>query len=164
VIYVGSMSKLLLPALRIGYIFAPPKVIDALGQQVMMLDSMGNTLTEDTAADLIATGEVRRHVRKVAQIYAQRRAAFADLLKKNLGKVADFDLPSGGLAFWLRFRDPAVLDRIEEQALGLKVWIAPSRSYVTRPDVTRGLRLGFASLTEVEARDGIGRLRKASGI
>jgi GntR family transcriptional regulator/MocR family aminotransferase len=162
VIYVGSMSKLLLPALRIGYIVAPPKVVEALAQEIMLLDSMGNTLTEDAAADLIETGEVRRHVRKVTEIYADRRATFATLLGQELGGLADFDTPSGGLAFWLRFRDTKLLDRIEARAPGLGLWVAPSRSYVTRPDAPRGLRLGFASLTADEAKDGLRRLRKAS--
>jgi len=162
VIYVGSMSKLLLPALRIGYIVAPPKVVEALAQEVTLLDSMGNTLTEDAAAVLIETGEVRRHVRKVTQVYAQRREAFAATLLQELGGLADFELPDGGLAFWLRFRDVKVLDRIENRAPGLGLWVAPSRSYVTRPDAPRGLRLGFASLTVDEAKDGIRRLRKAS--
>src|SRR5689334_20834377 len=93
VIYVGSLSKLLLPALRIGYIVAPAKVVDALAQQVMLLDSMGNTLTEDAAADLIESGEVRRHVRKVTQIYAQRRQAFAATLTEELAGLADFAVP-----------------------------------------------------------------------
>jgi GntR family transcriptional regulator/MocR family aminotransferase len=159
VIYVGSLSKLLLPALRIGYVVAPAKVVDALAQQVMLLDSMGNTLTEDAAADLIESGEVRRHVRKVTQIYAQRRQAFASTLTEELAGLADFAVPDGGLAFWLRFRNLKALDRIETRALGAGVWIAPSRSYMTRPDAVRGLRLGFASLTEQEAREGIRRLR-----
>jgi GntR family transcriptional regulator / MocR family aminotransferase len=162
VIYVGSLSKLLLPALRIGYIVAPTKVVDSLAQQVMLLDSMGNTLTEDATADLIESGEVRRHVRKVTQIYAQRRKAFAATLTEQLSDMADFDIPDGGLAFWLRFRNLKALDRIEARAPGLGVWIAPSRSYVTRPDAARGLRLGFASLTEQEAREGIRRLRAAA--
>ncbi|HVW70820.1 MAG TPA: PLP-dependent aminotransferase family protein [Steroidobacteraceae bacterium] len=158
VLYVGSLSKLLLPALRIGYIVAPPKVVDSLAQQVMLLDSMGNTLTEDAAADLIETGEVRRHVRKVTQIYAQRRKAFAATLTEQMTAVAGFDIPHGGLAFWLRFSDLKALDRIESRAPGAGVWIAPSRSFMTRPDAPRGLRLGFASLTEEEAREGIRRL------
>jgi GntR family transcriptional regulator / MocR family aminotransferase len=162
VIYVGSLSKLLLPALRIGYIFAPPKVVEALAQQVMLLDSMGNTLTEDAAADLIESGEVRRHVRKVTQVYAARRRAFAQSLSQDLGALTDFDVPDGGLAFWVRFRDAATVDRIETRAQALGVWLAPSHSFVTRPDAARGLRLGFASLTEDEARDGIRRLRKAA--
>jgi GntR family transcriptional regulator/MocR family aminotransferase len=162
VIYVGSLSKLLLPALRIGYIVAPSKVVDSLAQQVMLLDGMGNTLTEDAAADLIESGEVRRHVRKVTQIYAQRRKAFAVTLAEELGGLADFDVPDGGLAFWVRFRNLKALDRIESRALASGVWIAPSRSYITRPDAARGLRLGFASLTEQEAREGVRRLRAAA--
>lgn len=162
VIYVGSLSKMLLPALRIGYIVAPPEVVNALAQEVTMLDSMGNTLTEDAVAGLIANGEVRRHVRKVTRIYAQRRQAFAQALGNELGDIADFDLPNGGLAFWLRFRDPAVLDRIEAQAPGLGLWLAPSHSFLAQPDASRGLRLGFASLTEAEAREGIRRLRAAA--
>jgi GntR family transcriptional regulator / MocR family aminotransferase len=106
---------------------------------------------------------VRRHVRKVTQVYAQRRKAFAAALTEQLAGMADFAIPDGGLAFWVRFRNLKALDRIEARALGLGVWIAPSRSYITRPDAARGLRLGFASLNEQEAREGIRRLRSAAG-
>ena len=80
VVYVGSLSKLLLPALRIGYVAAPRPVIDAIAHEVSLADGMGNTLTEDAAAHLIETGEVRRHARKATHIYAGRRDAFADIL------------------------------------------------------------------------------------
>jgi GntR family transcriptional regulator/MocR family aminotransferase len=103
-------------------------------------------------------------VRKVTQIYAARRNAFAATLAAELGGVADFDVPDGGLAFWLRFRDLDILDRIEVGASAQRLWLAPSRSFVTRPDAVRGLRLGFASLTEAEAQDGIRRLQKASSV
>jgi len=162
VIYVGSMSKLLLPALRIGYVVAPPPVVEAMAEQVMALDSMGNTITEDAVAELIDSGEVRRHVRKVTQIYGTRRLAFAEALQQQLGDLADFDLPDGGLAFWLRFRSQQVLDRIEQRAPDLGLWLAPSQSFVARPGTPSGLRLGFGSLNESEAADGIGRIRAAA--
>jgi GntR family transcriptional regulator/MocR family aminotransferase len=163
VIYVGSLSKLLLPALRIGYIAAPREVIDAIAHMVSLTDGMGNTLTEDSAAELIENGELRRHARKVRQVYAHRRIAFADTLNAMLGDLVDYDMPDGGLAFWLRFRRPDDLDRVEERAPALGLRFAASRSFIARDGATRGLRVGFASLTDREARDAIGALRRAAG-
>ena len=73
-------------------------------------------------------------------------------------------MPDGGLAFWLRFNNLKALERIESRAAGLGVWVAPSKSFMARKDkdAPRGLRLGFASVTEPEARDGIRRLRTAA--
>nr|WP_246586959.1 PLP-dependent aminotransferase family protein [Stakelama flava] len=162
VIYVGSLSKLLLPALRIGYVAAPVDVIDAIAHQVSVTDGMGNTLTEDAAAELIENGELKRHARKVRQVYAERRTAFAALLDEHLGGIAEYAMPDGGLAFWLRFRDPAALARVEANASRFGVNFAASQSYVTRPDTPSGLRLGFASLASKEAEAAIRRLRGAA--
>ncbi len=162
VIYVGSLSKLLLPALRIGYIAAPRDVIDAIAHMISLTDGMGNTLTEDAAAELIENGELRRHARKVRQVYAQRRTAFAATLDSVLGDLIDYDMPDGGLAFWLRFRRSADLDRVEERAPAMGLRFASSRSFVARDGAVRGLRIGFASLTEREAHDAIGALRRAA--
>ncbi|MGV3481425.1 MAG: PLP-dependent aminotransferase family protein, partial [Sphingobium sp.] len=162
VIYVGSLSKLLLPALRIGYIAAPREVIDAVAHMISLTDGMGNTLTEDAAAELIENGELRRHARKVRQVYAQRRIAFAETIETVLGDLVDYDMPDGGLAFWLRFRRQADLDHVEERAPAKGLRFASSRSFVAREGVTRGLRIGFASMTEREARAAIAALRAAA--
>ncbi|WNO54109.1 PLP-dependent aminotransferase family protein [Stakelama saccharophila] len=162
VIYVGSLSKLLLPALRIGYIAAPADVIDAIAHQVSLTDGMGNTLTEDAAAELIENGELRRHARKVRQVYADRRESFAAMLADQLGDIADCSVPDGGLAFWLRFHDPETLARVEARAPGLGLRFAASESYMTRPDAGRGLRLGFGSLDEGEAAKVLQLLRQAA--
>ncbi|HEX7012249.1 MAG TPA: PLP-dependent aminotransferase family protein [Steroidobacteraceae bacterium] len=162
VIYIGSLSKLVLPALRIGYVVAPSRVVDALAQEVMLVDSMGNTLTEDAVAELLDSGEVRRQARAATKIYARRRKTFAATLTEEMGELVEFDIPDGGLAFWVRFRNQELLDRIDEKAPGKRLWVAPSRSFVAQPGVRRGLRLGFASLNEREAREAIRRLRAAS--
>jgi len=163
VIYVGSLSKLLLPALRIGYIAAPPAFIDAVAHGVSLIDGMGNTLTEDAAAELIENGELRRHARKATQVYAARRRAFARALDEELGSIIDYRMPDGGLAFWLGFPDPSDLDRIEARAPALGLSIADSRSFATSSEAPRGLRLGFASLREEEARAALRALADAAG-
>lgn len=161
IIYVGSLSKLLVPALRVGYIAAPRSVIDAISHVVSVSDGMGNCITEEATADLIDSGELRRHARKVRQIYARRRQAFAVTLDRELGDLIDFETPAGGLAFWLRFRRTADLEQAERGAVARGLSFAPSQSFVTRNDAPRGLRLGFASLTEHEAGQALGALRDA---
>lgn len=160
VIYVGSLSKLLLPALRIGYVAAPIPVVEAIAHSVSLTDGMGNTLTEDAAAELIESGELRRHARKVRQIYAQRRQSFAAEVERTLGGLVEYRLPDGGLAFWLRFRGD--LDTIEARAQAMGLRFASSRSFMTREDAPQGLRIGFASLTEQEARAGLSALARAA--
>jgi GntR family transcriptional regulator/MocR family aminotransferase len=162
VIYIGSLSKLLLPALRIGYIAAASSFIEAVAHSVSLTDGMGNTPTEDAAAEIMDEGELRRHARKVTQVYAARREAFAQALNQELGGIADFRMPDGGLAFWLRFPRIDALDRIEANAPGLGLRVANSRSFATTPDAERGLRLGFASLREAEARTAIRTLALAA--
>lgn len=159
VIYLGSLSKLLLPALRIGYIAAPAPVIRGLAHLVSLTDGMGNTLTENAAAELIDSGELRRHARKVRQVYSDRRAAFAREITAVFGDDVAFRVPDGGLAFWLRFRTD--MDRMEARAAEMGLRFASSRSFAAREGAVRGLRIGFASLTEPEMKAGVAALRRA---
>ena len=163
VIHVGSLSKLLLPALRIGYIAAPAAFIAAIAHGVALTDGMGNTLTEDAAAELIDEGELRRHARKAMQTYATRRLAFARALEGELGDVVRYRVPDGGLAFWLEFPRITDLDGIEARAPALGLRFASSRSFATSPSAPRGLRLGFASLTEEEGAGALRLLARAAG-
>nr|WP_233355989.1 PLP-dependent aminotransferase family protein [Henriciella aquimarina] len=159
-VYIGSLSKLLLPALRIGYVAAPSDKIDALAHMVSLNDGMGNTLTENTAALLMETGELRRHARKARKIYAERRERFADALTSILGDKVDFQVPDGGLAFWLTFRGD--LARIEQRASAAGLHFASHRSYKAQRDAPSGLRIGFASLTDAEAIKAIEALNTAA--
>lgn len=123
---------------------------------------MGNALTEDATAALIANGELRRHARKAWQVYAERRRNFAAELDRTLGDIVQYRIPDGGLAFWLRFPD-IDLDALEERAWSKGLRFASSRSFMTRDDAPRGLRIGFASLNADEARTALGALREAAG-
>lgn len=159
VIYIGSMSKLLLPSLRIGYVAGPQKLIEALAHAVALSDGMGNSITELTVANLIESGEVRRHARKARKIYTERRDSFAGLLQDYLGENVRFTMPDGGLAFWLQFKGD--LAEIERRARDGGLRFARSTTYRMHPSAPGGLRAGFASLNEQEAEAAIGLLTQA---
>lgn len=161
VIYLGSLSKLLLPALRVGYVVAPREVMAAFAHAISLTDGMGNRLTEEATADIIASGELRRHARKVRKIYADRRLRFAEDLALSFGDDIDFAMPDGGLAFWLRF--PGFdLDLVEARAKERGLQFASSRSYMADEAAERGLRIGFASLNRAEAAHAIAVFKQAA--
>ncbi len=160
VIYVGSLSKLLIPALRIGFVAAPVPVVAALAHLVSLVDGMGNSLTEEAVAELIVSGELRRHTRRVREVYADRRLRFAEILAHALGDRVEVRLPDGGLAFWLRFGGD--IERLERRAAGAGLHFAASGSFKARADAPTGLRFGFASLTPDEAERALQTLAAAA--
>jgi GntR family transcriptional regulator / MocR family aminotransferase len=159
-VYIGSMSKLLLPGLRIGYVAAAPDVIRMMANETVIVDRQGNAPTELAVAELIESGELHRHSRKALQVYLKRRNAFAELLRKNFDGLIDFKVPDGGLAFWITFRDATVLDAIEMGVPRGAVRFLPSRSFAIAPFDERGLRLGYASLNTEEATAAVHRLHQ----
>lgn len=160
VIYVGSLSKLLLPALRVGYLVAPAQVIASAAHQVSVSDGMGNRLTEDAVAMLIEEGEVRRHLRKATRVYAGRRDALARAVLENFSDIASARLPAGGLAMWLEFQDLDALRAIEARAPDVGISFAPSESYRLDESAPHGLRLGFASHRSDRAVEAVGLLAR----
>ena len=85
-------------------------------------------------------------------------------MTEAFGARGRFKTPGGGLAFWLTLPDESDLDRIEARGPELGVRLASSRSFASREGAGRGLRIGFASLREDEARKALFTLAKAAGI
>ena len=102
VVYVGTLSKILAPGLRIGYVVAPAPLLERLATLRAVLDTQGDPAIEDAVAELLEDGEVQRHVRRVRRIYRDRRDALADALRRDLAGHVSFDVPAGGVAFWAR--------------------------------------------------------------
>jgi GntR family transcriptional regulator/MocR family aminotransferase len=105
---------------------------------------------------------LRRHARKVRQVYEGRRSRFAESLQRHIGEWVQYEIPDGGLAFWLWFTDPERLERLEARAPGMGLRFASSRSFMTSDKAPRGLRFGFASLTPDEADRALATLRQAA--
>jgi GntR family transcriptional regulator/MocR family aminotransferase len=163
VVYIGSMSKLLSPSLRLGYMAAPKAVIDRAAAEIMMIDRQGDPATEAAVTELIDTGEIHRHTRRVLRLYAERRALIADLLTQLFGAAIEFDMPDGGLAVWVRFQEDVDVEKLARLAIAEGVTLMPGSAFATSGARVQGARLGFASLDPSELRKAMQRLRAAFG-
>lgn len=161
VVYIGSMSKLLTPSLRLGYLAAPKSFIDRAAAEIMMIDRQGDPALEWAVAELIATGEIHRHTRKAMKLYAARRLLLAELLIERFDARIEFDLPDGGLAVWVRFGEHVDIDRLVCLAREKGVQILPGSAFTTSGKPVRATRLGFASMNEGELDLATRRLYRA---
>ena len=161
VIYVGSLSKVLAPGLRVGYVVASKEIINQCASEVMLIDRQGNSVTELAVAELMDSGEIKRHIRRTLKVYSERRNVLIQLLQNELGQYVSFDSPNGGLAIWLRLNEGIDVNALVKKALLEKVRILPAPMFSELPIDINAIRLGFGSLNATELATGIQRLKRA---
>ncbi|PKV51117.1 GntR family transcriptional regulator/MocR family aminotransferase [Aquimarina sp. MAR_2010_214] len=159
VIYIGGFTKIIAPAIRIGYLIAPKDFVDEAARLRRIIDRQGDALLEQTLAQMISTGDVQRHSNKVLKIYKSRRDLFCSLLKEKLGDYFDFEIPKGGMAIWIKLHKTYDWDTICNESGKLGLELNPDwRRYDNDNSRHNGIRMGFASLNEEEIREVIDRL------
>jgi GntR family transcriptional regulator/MocR family aminotransferase len=106
VIYAGTMSKILYPSLRLGFLVAPPQLVDTLVKVRAVMDQHSPAIDQATLARFITEGFFLSHVKRIRELYAQRRVFFIEQFQKWLGDYFDLEVTPAGLHFiaWLRRR------------------------------------------------------------
>jgi GntR family transcriptional regulator/MocR family aminotransferase len=162
-VYIGSLSKLLSPSLRIGYLVGSKNLIARAAAEVMMIDRQGDPVTETAAAELMTSGALKSHARKVLRIYAARREFLAGRLQAAFGERIGFMMPQGGLALWVNFAAGVDVAALAQAARGHGLAFTAGQAFATNGALVRGARLGFGSLDEAELAEAVERLRRAVG-
>ena len=147
VIYVGTFSKAMFPAIRLAYLVAPPDLVDAFAAVRVRLDGATQLHGQAALADFMESGAFTGHIRRMRGLYAEREEALLDRLGRRLGGALHLPAPGGGLQLAALFRkridDQAVVHRLDPKVA------APmplSRYYLKEP--RPGLLMGFAASSE----------------
>ena len=104
VIYLGKLGQSLFPSFQTGFVVAPENLISEANNYLQLLDKQGDLIQEQMLSELIHEGEIYRLMKKNIVIYKQRRDCLCKLLTQYFDKIADWKIPTGGLAIWLEFQ------------------------------------------------------------
>lgn len=162
VIYTSTLSKIMFPSMRLGFLAVPETICEPLANLRAVVTRQNNIFLQDAVARWIENGGFERHLRRMRRIYQERRDTLVDALStgRSAGLPLEWSVPDGGMALWL---DCGVSsDAVTREARKRKVLVTPESHY--RFAGTRGgthLRLGYASQTPQEIRAGARLLLEA---
>lgn len=160
VVYVGSLTKSVAPAFRIGYVVAPTALIDELARLRRIIDRQGDPMLEFAIGQLFKTGDLKRHFRKSLRTYHARRDHFCDLLTTKLSDAVTLTKPDGGMAVWALF-DPGIdMESLAQRAGREGLFLSSGVAHNPPGQRLNGTRLGFASSTEEELERSVAILKK----
>ena len=164
-VHAGSLSKVLSPGLRVGWLIAPSELLAKATMCKQFSDAHTSTFAQATAAAYLQSGRMPATLNKVRSVYAQRAKTMAQCLNQSLGEKISFSQPLGGLFFWARLTGanagPKDGAAFAKSAIAQGVAFVPGAPFYANDPDHSTLRLSFATSDEKLIEEGIARLSKA---
>jgi GntR family transcriptional regulator / MocR family aminotransferase len=160
VVYAGSVSKTLAPALRLGWLVLPPALLEAVTFEKHLADMGSSRVDQHALAGFLARGELDRHLRRMRIRYRRRRDALVVALAAELGE-ARVEGIAAGLHATVRLPETDDEDRIVAEATARRIAVGTVDRYRVAPGHRPLLLLGYATAAEPAIRPGIRALREA---
>jgi len=164
-VHCGSLSKVLSPGLRLGWMIAPPELLAKATMCKQFSDAHTSTFAQATAAQYLKAGRMPATLANVRRVYAERAKAMGEALKQELGEALPFSKPQGGLFFWaqLTVAGGKLKDgnELAKRAIEKGVAFVPGAPFFANNPDTSAIRLSFATADVAKIKEGIERLGQA---
>jgi len=166
VIYVGTLSKVLFPGLRLGYVVAPPALVEPLARAKAVVDRHSPIVPQAVLADFIQEGHFARHIRRTRDAYGERRIAMLEALDSRMRGILACGPSDAGLDLCVGIMNGLGEEEAAARASAAGVDLRSLSYYVNPaagPDcaVPPGMLLGFSAFTPAQIRAGVRRLEQA---
>ena len=163
--YCGSLSKVLSPGLRVGWMIAPAELLANAVMCKQFSDAHTSTFAQATASQYLKAGRMPATLVNVRKVYGQRAAAMGQALRREMGDAVTFTQPQGGLFFWARLTGingkMADATAFAKKAIEQLVAFVPGAPfYASQPDLST-FRLSFATADVARIEEGVARLGRA---
>ncbi len=160
ILYAGTFSKLMFPALRLGYLVVPEQYVEPLRTAKGLADTGNPVLPQLALVDFIRSGLLERHLHRQRVRNAARRAALVEAIDDYLGDRAEvFGIDAGlHVLLWLREVPPEKVENLRRDAEKAGVGVYSVAPYFSTPPLQAGLLLGYGTLSAKEIREGVRRL------
>ena len=164
-VHCGSLSKVLSPGLRVGWMVAPPDLLARATMCKQFSDAHTSTFAQATAAQYLLSGRMPATLNTVRRVYAERAQAMDKALQRELGDALTYTAPQGGLFFWanLTGKNGAVKDgnAFAKSAIEKGVAFVPGAPFFANDPDLSSIRLSFATADVAKIEEGIARLGQA---
>lgn len=158
VIYIGTFSKIMFPALRIGYLVVPPHLIPVISKAKWLCDRFCPILEQYALTDWIGLGHFERHIRRMRQLYNQRRQALIKALEQYLGKRVTIIGANAGLHLMVKIKTQLSDDLIIQKAAAAGIGLISARKYYLQSQKQGEFIFGYSQLDSVKINEGIKKL------
>jgi GntR family transcriptional regulator/MocR family aminotransferase len=160
VIYVGSFSKVLFPAIRLGFVIVPPKLVDTFVRARSLSGRSSPLIDQAVVAEFIDQGHFERHIRRMRAVYRQRQEALLDAADRYLSGLATVGRAEAGMhtIAWLHGIDDETATRAAREE---NIEVTPLSSFCVEHTLPPGLVLGYGGVTPRQIRAGAEALARA---
>ena len=161
VIYAGTMSKILYPSLRLGYVVAPEQLIDSLVKIRSTMNQHSSAIDQATLARFITEGFFLSHLKRMRKLYTERREFFIKEFNKLLSNHFILQIPEAGLNFVAWLRCEADFVRVARVSAEIGIKPSPLSFYCIQAKLKPAFVFGFAAWTPAQIRESLLRLASA---
>ncbi len=160
VMYLGTFSKILSPGIRLGWVLAPPPVLEKINLGKQAADLCSSTLSQLMVQAYFEQADWRDYIDTVAETYRSRRDTMLDALAEHFPAQAEWTRPQGGLFIWATLPDFIDTTDLLARALRDNVAFVPGAGAYLDGRGHSSMRLNFSAVGEADIREGIRRIGK----